>query len=407
MENFNTDVYAETEFVKSLPRHAYTDDNIFKKERHTLFRYLPVMASPSCLLQEKGNYSVTDIASESIIVVRDKEGVINAMANTCRHRGKRLLEKTCDLEPQQRGLNSVVCPYHAWRYDLDGKLIVARGDQSNHSFRHLCLRKLQVQESAGLVFYHGRNKEYLQLQKLDAVLGVLKLEEAKIRERKTYTVKANWKLWVENFLECWHCAPNHPELSEVKGFINQFENGRDDLYLEDDFNWRSQAYTKGWVPPQDRDFEMDEDLFNFNVSMPLGGGRKTASKIGERMGATLGGADGLEGGAIFGGIGPFLFYMAYVDYVVLFCIRPQSTMQTEVELIWLTSKDFQAPVEELTWLWNTTIQQDITLVEETQQGVNSLYYTPGPFQADEYRTQAFTAWWQQWKQRNDQERVKK
>ncbi len=396
----NTDIYTETAYVKSLPGHAYTDEKIFKQERYSLFRYLPVIAGPSCLLKKSGNYIVTDIASESIITIKDQEGVVKAMANTCRHRGKRLLENNIGSNPQKT-LKSIVCPYHAWRFDLNGKLIIARGDQANASFRHLCLRKLRVQETAGLTFYHGFNQEYEQVNNLENILGTLKLEDAVVRDRKTYTVNANWKLWVENFLECWHCAPNHPELSEVKGFIKQFESGRDDLYLEDEYDWRAQAHKKGWELPPDNDFSSDENLFHFNICMPLGNGRVTANKDGKRMGDTLGNADGLEGGAIFGCMGPFLFYLAYVDYTVLFCVRPQSVTKTEVELMWVTSENFQASTDDLTWLWHTTIQQDISLVEETQQGVSSLYYTPGPFQAEEYRTQAFTAWWQNWKSKNE------
>lgn len=395
---FDVPVFETNENIKSLSGNSYTDPEIFKRERFSLFRYFPIIASPECLIPNKGNYTVVDIASESIIVVKDKEGEINAMANTCRHRGKKLLESNLSTEPQ-KGLKSIVCPYHAWRYDLEGKLVMARGSQSESSYRNLCLRKLNIQESAGLVFYHGNDNTFPQVEALDKVLGSLQLKNAKVSERKNYVVNANWKLWSENFLECWHCAPNHPELSEVKGFINQFETGREDLYMDDDVKWRTQAKSKGWSPPKDLDFESDDDLFHFHVTMPLGTGKATASKSGKRMGATLGNAEGLEGGAIFGCLGPLLFYMAYVDYVVLFCVRPKTAIETHIEVFWLTSTDFHASIEELTWLWSTTLQQDTALVEETQQGVNSLYYTPGPFQEDEYRTRGFVAWWRNWEER--------
>jgi|GEM_PF-1174082 len=401
MEDYTTMVTIGDEQIKSLSSNAYTDPEIFKKERYNLFRYLPILSTPVCLLPKKGNYIVTDIASESVIVIRNEKEEIQAMANTCRHRGKRLMDNKTDITKPQKGLKNIVCPYHAWSYDLNGKLMIARGDQSNAAFKHLCLRKQQVQESAGLVFYHGRTEQFKQVENLESILGSLKLSEAIVHERKKYTVEANWKLWTENFLECWHCAPNHPELSMVKGFINQFETGREDLYMQDAIDWGLEAKKKNWEQPTDVDFNVDDDIFHYNVNMPLGGGRTTASKDGKRLGATLGDAHGLEGGAIFGCLGPFLFYLAYVDYVVLFTIRPKSVTKTEVELIWLTSTDFKASKEELIWLWDTTIQQDIKLVEETQQGVNSLHYLPGPFQADEYRTKGFVAWWKKWERRNE------
>lgn len=384
------------QLAKSLPRSSYTDPKIFEKERHFLFRSLPIMAAPSCYLQSTGRYVVTDISSESIITIRDKGDTIRALANTCRHRGKRLLEKnTIDENTKIKNLKSIVCPYHAWKYNLNGDLELARGDESTLS-KGMCLRKLKVQETGGLIFYHGNNENFYHLDELDKVLDSFSLEKGKISATKTYKVKANWKLWTENFLECWHCASSHPELGENKGFIHQFEEGREDLYVKDDIIWREQGKKLGWEAPEEVDFQSDDQMFYFHTSLPLKSGNLTGSKTGQRLGPTLGDAEGMEGGAIFGCMGPFLFYLAYVDYVVLFCVRPVKVNETNVEIFWVTSKEFNNTKEDLTWLWNTTLQQDIKLVEETQKGVESLYYTPGPFQADEYRTQAFTIWWKNW-----------
>ncbi len=388
------------QLAKSLPRSSYTDSKIFEKERHSLFRSLPIMASPSCALQNTGNYTVTETSLESVITIRDKDDTIKAMANTCRHRGKRLLEKKAfDEKSKIKSLKSIVCPYHAWKYDLNGDLVLARGDDSVIS-KGLCLRKLKIQETGGLTFYHGNNENFPHLNELNKVLGPFSLEEGKISATKTYKVKANWKLWTENFLECWHCASSHPELGENKGFIHQFENGREDLYINDDITWREKGLKLGWEAPEEVDFLSDNEMFYFHMALPLKEGNLTGSKTGERLGPALGKAEGMEGGAIFGCMGPFLFYLAYADYVVLFCVRPVNINETDIEVFWVTSKEFNKTKEELTWLWDTTLQQDIKLVEETQKGVSSLYYTPGPFQADEYRTQAFTVWWKNWHQKN-------
>ncbi|WP_010523077.1 aromatic ring-hydroxylating oxygenase subunit alpha [Aquimarina agarivorans] len=395
MNNFNQHV-AEGNTTKTLSGSAYTDPEVFEKERRFLFRTLPVMAVPSCHLEKKGSYTVTDIAKESIITVRGKDGTIRALANSCRHRGKRLLQGN-NLGGTEKisNLKSIVCPYHGWNYKLDGALAHARGDEAG-LLKGLCLRKLQVHEAGGLTFYNKTNENVLHLNALDKALGLLCLSEGKVSATKQYDVKANWKLWTENFLECWHCASSHPELSENKGFITQFENGNEDVYVSDDIKWRIQAQKKGWITPEDADLEMDKAMFSFNVSLPLGKGNLTASKNGKRLGPAFNGAAGFEGGAIFGCLGPFLFYMAYVDYVILFCVRPIAVEQTKVDVFWITAKDFEGSTEDLTWLWNTTLKQDIKLVEESQQGVSSLYYTPGPFQADEYRTQAFVEWWKNW-----------
>ncbi|MFT5892611.1 MAG: Rieske 2Fe-2S family protein [Dokdonia sp.] len=401
MNDFFEDITQEKrEHTKTLPSNAYTNPEIFERERYTLFKYVPTLATPECLILKEGNYEITEIASESMIILRGKNEEISALANICRHRGKKLIKPDASKNIKKK-LKSIVCPYHAWKYDLDGQLVVARGDQSRATYRNLCLRKLHIQNVAGLVFYHGNAKPLPQIDNLEVVLGSLNLRDAKVAERIKYPVKANWKIFTENFLECWHCATSHPELSEVKSFIQQFENGKEHEFLSDDVKWRTKARKKGWVPPQDIDFQTDEHLFHFNTSTPLGGGKATANKSGERMGEPLGKAAGLEGGAIFGSMGPFLFYLAYVDYVILFCIRPKSVSETVLEVFWLTSPSFETPIEDLTWLWNTTIQQDIALVEETYEGVTSMYYTPGPFQADEYRAKAFVNWWMDWESKTD------
>lgn len=399
---------------------SYTDSKIFELERRTIFQRFPVLGATVNEVERPGEYTVSEIAEESVIIVRDKRGKVHALANTCRHRGAQLVQKTPtyteegsnqpednsktkrDLESysKPKKLNCLTCPYHAWRYDLDGRLIAARGEESEQQLHGTRLRRMVTQESAGLIFYHSNPEHYTAVDNLNSILGQLNLSQAKIGARKTYKVEANWKLWVENFLECWHCAPNHPELRSTKDFIMQFEQGDLEAYISDESYWREKAACNGWTPPPDLEFGIKESLFSFNLALPLGDGKASATKNGQRIGPALG-TEGLEGGAIFGALGPFLFYMAYVDYVVLFSVQPSSVKETRVEVSWLVSPEFSGPQEDLTWLWDTTIKQDIALVQMTQKGVNSLHYTPGQFSADEYRTQGFTAWWHELMQDQD------
>ena len=206
----------ETKKVSSLVGSSYTSDAIFQLEKQTLLRYLPHFVCTANKVTEPGQYAVCDSGTESVIVACDEDKQLNAFANVCRHRGTRLIDtSTLDgnagTEPKR--LKCFTCPYHAWRYDLKGKLISARQEeQGNPAMQNMRLRALSVQESAGLVFYHGNPVHYPQIEHLEQILGSLALENTVVGARKTYPVKANWKLWVENFLECWHCAPNHPRI---------------------------------------------------------------------------------------------------------------------------------------------------------------------------------------------------
>lgn len=385
----------------SLPGSNYDDEELFRAERKMLFSRLPILAASSAELKKSGEYVVSEVGPESVIIARNEEGGISAVANTCRHRGTRLIERKPTGECNSGRLTCYTCPYHAWRYDLNGQLIAARGlEETDPGLRSLKLRNLTTQEIAGLVFYHGNPQPIPELEVLKERLERFELENTKVGAQKTYVVNGNWKLWVENFMECWHCAPNHPELRSVKSFINQFESGDIDSYMALDTSWRQRTASQGMLLPTDIEFEEVKSYFQFHIIMPFSEDTKSATKGGARVGPTLGNAEAMENGALFGCLGPCFFYMAYVDYVVLFSVLPQSTKETHVQLTWLVHPDFDGNIEDVQWLWDSTIQQDQFLVEETQRGVESAHYIPGQFTPDEYRTEAFTTWWMKWKQKH-------
>jgi len=202
--------------VPTLTRADYTDPAVFELERQRLFLgswYLALRADSLKL----GNRRVLDIAGESVLVTRDLDGTLHAFANVCRHRGARL----CDADSDS-GQGSVMCPYHAWTYALDGRLIATPHlTDDDVDKAALSLWRIAVAEWEGFVFlcladtpppfdawFDEYGADVLALQRFG--LGALTTGFRTVTE-----VQANWKIIVENYMECLHCTRVHPELVEI------------------------------------------------------------------------------------------------------------------------------------------------------------------------------------------------
>jgi glycine betaine catabolism A len=201
----------------SLPREAYWDDAFFAREREAIFWSQWFYAGRADQLDGIGAYRVLDVAGESVILIRTEDG-LRAHLNFCRHRGSRLL---CG-EGVVRG--SIRCPYHGWAYALDGRLVASPfvpDDVVPAQSRRL--HNVAVDEWAGFLFVHlsleqaAANGATLasQLGPVPARLARYPLAELKVARSIRYEVRANWKVLLENYNECYHCAGVHPELCRI------------------------------------------------------------------------------------------------------------------------------------------------------------------------------------------------
>jgi glycine betaine catabolism A len=202
---------------KSLPQSAYAGSDFFGLERRSIFWDQWFYAGRSEGLEETGSYRVIEVAGESAIVIRADDGLFGHV-NLCRHRGSRLL---CG-EGMVRG--AIRCPYHAWAYAPQGELIaspfVERDDVPPESRR---LHRVGVAEWGGFLFLHfsperAERDGATLLAQLGGVPERLKrypLAELRIARTMRYDVAANWKVLLENYNECYHCAGVHPELCRV------------------------------------------------------------------------------------------------------------------------------------------------------------------------------------------------
>lgn len=193
--------------AKSLPTWCYTSDEFYQREVERVFMRNWNFVGREDEIPEAGDYVVFDICGESAIVVRGDDGQVRAFANTCRHRGTRLLD--------DRGhCRVIICPYHAWTYALDGKLSGLRGMEQARGFDRSenGLVPIRLQTWAGFIFVAFSQ----DCGELDDYLGNLKEEFAPYQysefvcvRRREFDLDCNWKIYIENALEDYHTPTVH------------------------------------------------------------------------------------------------------------------------------------------------------------------------------------------------------
>lgn len=228
---------------RSLPKEAYTTRGFYAREQQRIFWDQWVYAGRA-ESWESGSYRVLNIAGESVIVLRDRRETLYAHINVCRHRGSRLLCGDGTL----RG--AIRCPYHGWAYDADGTLVATpfiSGDVVPEDARRL--HPVAVDEWGGFVFLHltpesaGLPGQSLrdQLGRVPERVCRYPLERLRVGHSISYDVRANWKVILENYNECYHCAGVHPELCRVVPAFKR--NGGAGLDWESGIPHREGAYT--------------------------------------------------------------------------------------------------------------------------------------------------------------------
>lgn len=215
--------------ISTLPGDYYTDPQIFAQEQEHIFESMWFCVSRASDLAKPGSFRTYQVGRESVLVSRSRDGSVHAFLNICRHRGAKL----CTEESGEVRRN-FQCPYHAWTYGLDGKLIAAPNLTSMPDIDRTAygLVTVHVREWLGYVWVClGEQPPSFEDEVIGAVssrlggadaIGNYAIEDLDLGKRITYDVQANWKLIIENFMECYHCATIHPELTEV---LPEFKDG--------------------------------------------------------------------------------------------------------------------------------------------------------------------------------------
>ncbi|MGE4430934.1 MAG: aromatic ring-hydroxylating dioxygenase subunit alpha [Sphingobium sp.] len=196
----------------TIPAANYIDPARYEAELKAVWKGVPVIAAPGALLPEPKSYHQVTIAGMPVLLTRNKDGVVKAFANVCRHRGMKLCTAT-DTQKAPR----LVCPYHAWTYDLDGKLIGLPRSEifPGLSKSDLGLLELPAREAGGLIWVGLDAEKTFDFAPVEGELAddldAIGLSRAYLYDHATFPVKANWKLVMDSMLDSYHVTRLHKD----------------------------------------------------------------------------------------------------------------------------------------------------------------------------------------------------
>jgi len=387
----------------SLDGAFYTDPAVFERERDTLFRNQWIMAGHVAQLARPGDYFLFDLAGENLILVRDRNGTVQGLCNVCRHRGSRVLLEACG------NTASMTCSYHGWSYALDGALRAAPRmgedfDPADFGLRHCAVMLLE-----GLIFVCPDAADPPDFGAAAAGLApFLRLHgtgSARLAQRRVFPVAANWKLAVENYLECYHCKPAHREYCGVEIKAERIGDGSPsalEAYRKREREWRPRAEALGtWLPEFQCVPAAGGDprraVFGAAYRAPLRATHLTGSQDGRGVAPLMAGFSAYDSSETALGAGPFTYMLAYSDYATVFQFVPRAAGSCDMIVNWLVSGEPETEgdvdLERLTWLWTVTTEQDKSIIEANAAGVASPSYAPGPPSLLEADLVGFRRWY--------------
>src|SRR5438477_1724635 len=369
--------------AKSLPQKYFVSPDILDDERAKVFSNEWLLVGHQSQIARAGDYFVQRVNGESLIVIRDKSGQIHGFFNVCRHRGSRLIEDD--------GGNCVAiqCPYHAWTYGLDGRLVgaphmdeVPEFDKADYPLHRVNLgiwegfifvksepdwHKSEGSASTRLRGATARQAErggYRSLEDWFAPLAGKfsdwNMSILKPAKRIEYDVKANWKLMFENYSECYHCPGVHPQLQKV----SPYDSAENDL-AEGPFLGGFMKINPG------KSLTMSGNACALQIEQEKEHEHEQEGK--NRV--------------FYYTIFPNMLLSMHPEYVMVHQLWPQSPERTLILCDWFfhpdafTRKDFKP--EDAIEFWDMTNKQDWHVCELSQQGISSRAYQPGPYSARE------------------------
>jgi phenylpropionate dioxygenase-like ring-hydroxylating dioxygenase large terminal subunit len=343
--------------AKSLPQKYFVSPDIFTKEQAEIFSKEWLLVGHQNQIPDAGDYIVRQVNRESLFVIRDRGAKIHGFFNVCRHRGSRLIEDNCGNRA------AIQCPYHAWTYGLDGRLIGAPHMDEVPGFEKADypLHEVNLGVWEGFIFVNLRDTSAergdYSLERWFAPLSgkfshwnMSILQPAK---RVEYDVRANWKLMFENYSECYHCPGVHPQLQKV----SPYDSAENDL--------REGPFLGGF--------------------MKINPG-KSLTMSGNACAAFVGEIENLQQ-VFYYSIFPNMLLSLHPEYVMVHQLWPQSPERTLIVCDWLfhpeafKRKDFNP--DDAIEFWDITNKQDWHVCELSQQGISLRAYEPGPYSARE------------------------
>lgn len=380
----------------SLPQPLYGDERLHAVDMQEIFAREWLFAGHDCELPAKGSFMTLQVANNPVVLVRGDGGEIHGFHNVCRHRGSRVCR-------EERGkVAKLVCPYHQWTYELDGRLLFA-GNVMNDDFdmADYGLKPIQVKRAGGFIFINlaeqpREDPEFEEfLTNLDAYLAPHGMDNVKVAAESQIIEQANWKLVVENNRECYHCGGSHPELMNA---LLEFDNTEDPRATpeyraqveEATARWDAQGVAWQLEHYGRRNRLTRTPLRKGTRSMTLDGQPACQKLMGELSDPNMGALRILHL--------PNSWSHFMGDHAVTFRILPLGPRQTLVTSKWLVHKDAVEGVDydpaEMRKVWDATNLQDRQITEDNQRGIDSMAYQPGPYsQSFEFGVIDFVDWY--------------
>ena len=375
----------------ALERRFYTDPEVYRLEVERIITRNWIMVGHESEWARPGDFKVYEVAGESAIIVRGDDGALRGFANVCRHRGSLVCLES------RGNTDRFSCPYHGWVYDTAGRLIAARSMPEDFELSAHGLKTVSIGVVHGLVFVaFCDDPPSLEgaIRELAKPMAMFDFDNLKVAAYRDYDIPANWKLSIENYQECYHCAPAHPEYARMHTLmLDPRKRSRVQTAMRERMTACGLAdMTIDRIDTAARPGEMG---YGYSRTAMFDG-YVTGSRDGEPLAPLLGQLTDYDGGASDFTFGAFTFLLAYSDHVVCYVFTPIDMNNSRCEIYWLVRSDAEQgrdyDRDELTWLWDITTKADITIIVNNSKGVHSRYYEAGPFSVYEKAERVYTEW---------------
>ncbi len=377
MTNRATDFNGLANTQPTLPAEWYYDKAQYQTElRHIWYKNWVYVCRDQALAEPR-MFKKVNIGDQEIVIVRTDEGELKAFHNTCRHRGSILFTED---EGKLRS-NKIICPYHAWAYDLDGELVrtPSKHCPADFDMKDFPLYQVAVYNWRGCIFINLAGDEAKDFETAHTDAHWFKnwpLESLQVSVAREKKLKCNWKIFWENFNECLHCPGVHKELCKA---VPIYRRGY--MEREDDPTWRDNA-------------DNDDPKFAGGLAEDF----HTWTADGQPCAPTLSGLseEDIKRGTTFSVMMPSTFMVAHVDYVRIVRLLPidEETMSLQAE--WLFAPEIAADhsvdkeaVADYAW---SVILEDGYVSELNQKGLKSIAHKQGSLMAEEYDVAAVHDW---------------
>jgi len=339
--------------ARTMPRERYTSESILDEERERIFARGWNCVGRVSRLHKPGDFFIREVAGESIIIVRDRASKLHAFFNVCRHRGTRLCR-----EESGHFNETIQCSYHAWTYSIDGRLVGAPTMQDVPGFEkgEYPLHEAALAEWEGFLFVNvGENPQPFESVWKPVLERFARydLPSLAVGHRVLYDVNANWKLVFQNYSECLHCPTIHPKLASVL----PYQSGANDL--------TEGSFLGGYM----------------EIKPPNESATMTGRACGRVVSGSLPEEDRHRG--FYYTLMPNMALSLHPDYVNYYMLTPVAVDRTLVESEWMfhpdTLADPENNIQDGIEFWDLTNRQDWDIVEQSQLGISSRRYAPGPY----------------------------